>query len=87
MKTFLKRVQHKLGTVYADAGARLTVFLTTEPVRARSYVVAALVAASTVVPGLAGHRVDEILAGALVSAATVAVGESARGKVSPVNEK
>lgn len=87
VKGNIRNARDVASSLYALVGARLTVFLQTEPVRARSYVAAALVAASTVIPGLASHKVDEILSGVLVSAATVAAGESARGKVSPVDEK
>lgn len=87
MKTFLARLKNKAGSLYADAGARLVVFLTTEPVRARSIAVSALVAAGTLIPAFANQRVDEVVAGLALSAVTVGVGETARAKVSPVDEK
>lgn len=87
MKTFLRKLRNAASTAYADAGARLTVFLTTEPVRAHSAVLAALVAAGTLVPALANQRVDEVLAGAVLTTVTVGVGEASRKRVSPVGEK
>jgi hypothetical protein len=87
MKTFLRKLKKAAGDAYATAGARLTVYLQTEPVRARSAVVAALVSTSTVIPGFASHRADEVIAGALVSVATLIAGESARMEVAPVDKK
>lgn len=86
MKTFLRKLKNAAGAAYADAGARLAVFLQTEPVRARSAVLSALVAAGTVVPALANSRVDEVIAGIGLTALTVGVGETARAKVSPVEK-
>lgn len=87
MKNFLKRLRTAAGTAYADAGARLTVFLLNEPVRARSLALSALVGASTVFPALANQRVDELIVGIGATALTVGVGESARAKVTPADEK
>lgn len=87
MKNFLKRIKNAAGTAYADAGAKLTVFLLNEPVRARSAFLSVLVAGGTVLPALANQRVDETIAGIGLTALTAGIGESARAKVSPVDEK
>jgi len=87
MKNFLRNLRNAAGTAYATAGARLTVFLQTEPVRARSLALSALVGASTVFPALANQRVDELIVGLGATALTVGAGESARAKVSPSDEK
>lgn len=87
MKSFLRKLKNLAGTAYATAGARLTVFLQTEPVRARSLILSALVAAGTVIPALANSRLDETIAGIAAAALTLAIGETARAKVSPADEK
>lgn len=86
MKTFLRKLHDVASTAYANAGAKLTVFLQTEPVRARSLILSGLVAAGTVIPALANSRVDETIAGIGASALTIAIGETARAKVSPADE-
>jgi hypothetical protein len=87
MKTLLRSLKNASGRAYAAAGAWLTVQLQTEPVRVRSAILSALVAAGTVLPALANHRLDETIAGLGASALTVAIGETARAKVSPADEK
>lgn len=86
MKNFLRNVRDAASTAWYNAGARLTVFLQTEPVRARSLALSGLVAVGTVIPALANSRVDELVAGLAVSAVTVGLGESARSKVSPTGK-
>jgi uncharacterized membrane protein len=86
MKTFISRVKDKLSVTIADARATVTVFLQTEPVRARALVLSALVAAGTVIPALASSRVDELVAGIVGTVLTVGVGEAARSKVSPTGK-
>lgn len=86
MKTFLRKLKNKAGVVRADAVAKLAVFLQTEPVRARSLALSALVGASTVFPALANQRIDELIVGLGATALTVGVGEAARAKVSPTEK-
>ncbi|GAA0641324.1 hypothetical protein GCM10009548_01890 [Streptomyces malaysiensis subsp. malaysiensis] len=61
--------------------------ITTEPVRVRAALMAALMAASTVLPALANERTDELLVGLGMTALTVLVGEGARARVTPADEK
>ncbi|MFE5159141.1 hypothetical protein ACFRNT_11515 [Streptomyces sp. NPDC056697] len=63
-----------------------TIQITTEPVRVRAALVAALMAASTVVPALANERTDELLVGLGMTALTVLVGEGARARVTPADD-
>lgn len=86
MKTFLRKLKNAASVAYATAGAKLVVFLQTEPVRARSVILSTLVAAGTVVPALANSRLDETIAGVGLIALTLAVGETARAKVSPAEK-
>lgn len=85
MKTLLSNARKFAATLYAKAGAALTVFLITEPVRARAILTSVVVLGGAVVPALANHNTAAAIAGLGLAALVTASGESARQKVSPVN--
>lgn len=86
MNTLFGKLRNAAYTYAVSTVARAKTFVRTEPVRLRAYVLSAVIAAGTVVPGLANSRATEIVVGAIVTALTVAVGEATRSKVSPVNK-
>lgn len=91
MKTFIRKAARRLtsalSVAYYTAGAKLTVYAQTEPVRLRARILSVLVAVGTVVPALASSQVDGTIAGVLLTLVTLVTGEAARARVTPTNEK
>lgn len=87
MKKLLSKARYFAVTLYARAGAALTVFVLTEPVRARALLASAVILAGAVVPALAQENVANAVAGVGLTAIVALAGESAREKVSPVVAK
>ncbi|MEU7243409.1 hypothetical protein [Streptomyces sparsogenes] len=80
-----------LTRLFNEACTRLYVWLrlqvATEPVRVRAALMSTLIALSVVWPALANQRTDEMLVGIGMTALTILVGEGARARVAPVEEK
>lgn len=74
----------KFDTACARLYAWALTMIRTEPVRVRAWLTAALMACAVVFPALAAEETAASIAGAAVIVVTVAAGESARKRVTPV---
>ncbi|MFE7624230.1 hypothetical protein [Streptomyces sp. NPDC057509] len=79
----MKRLRTYLNDLVLRAVVALQVFAATEPVRLRAALTSLVLALGVLVPALASQEVAESVAGVLAVGLPLAVGESARKKVTP----
>lgn len=84
MKQFLHRLKVAVNDIVLRAYVRLQVFAATEPVRLRAALTSVLLTLGVLIPALASQEVAQSVAGVLAVGLPLAVGESARKKVTPV---
>lgn len=86
MKQFLTRLKNAVNDVALRAYVGLQVFAATEPVRLRAALTSLVLALGVLVPALASQETAQSLAGVVAVVLPLAVGESARKKVSPTQD-